>query len=272
MLRRVLMSHEVAKEVKVLLWAGHSQNVIAETLGISQGSVSNVKAGRKFPETLWPNGETGPMPEAALNVLAINKLKSTNPLMQAAMPELTGDAKIVARARQYMETNGQDMPEWGLDEWIEQVHRTDAKDAEVLAAAKLRDDEEDRLVALAARNAREKEIAAHKVWRESPAGQAQLKLDSEEEHLKRLAMAKPQPMCEWVYILDGFYELPGVADAEVQEDMFMRQAIQEQVFSIEAAYEKQDLTHDMRELLSNGAMTKQRKDRAILLEWASEQG
>jgi hypothetical protein len=57
----------MATEAKTLLWQGVSQAKVALLVGISQATVSRLKDGRSNPDTSWPNGMTGAMPDRTMS-------------------------------------------------------------------------------------------------------------------------------------------------------------------------------------------------------------
>lgn len=60
--RKQALTEEQARVGKLLLFQGKAQAHVAAVLGISQASISRLKAGTLCPEVPWPNGAKGPMP------------------------------------------------------------------------------------------------------------------------------------------------------------------------------------------------------------------
>ncbi len=64
MANRAMMPPAVVAEVKKGLANGFSQSDVAEQIGVSQSTVSNIMRGRGYGDVPWPNGNTGSMKDA----------------------------------------------------------------------------------------------------------------------------------------------------------------------------------------------------------------
>ena len=56
-----------ATEAKTLLWQGVSQAKVALLVGCSQATISRLKDGTTAPDSTWPNGMTGSMPDRTMS-------------------------------------------------------------------------------------------------------------------------------------------------------------------------------------------------------------
>lgn len=62
MARPSSINPDIARQIKLRLWNGDSQQDIASEFNVSQATISRIKQGKTFPLVHWPNGNVGSFP------------------------------------------------------------------------------------------------------------------------------------------------------------------------------------------------------------------